>query len=154
MFTFRYKLLKELTGSCFIGIIEWVNFAPLKVRDYHKKYYRPENTYITITGDVDEEEIFKSLEPLELKAVKRMAEYPPFVKPFQEVYGDIEKNIDKKIQFPSDEEEQGHVAFAWRLPYRLIDGVKIMQGVKILASYLTFTQVRQWPNRNIRKSNL
>ena len=91
---------------------------------------------------MDEEEIFKSLEPLELKAVKRMAEYPPFVKPFQEVYGDIEKNIDKKIQFPSDEEEQGHVAFAWRLPYRLIDGVKIMQGVKILASYLTFTQVR------------
>ena len=27
-----------------------------------------------------------------------MAEYPPFVKPFQEIYGDIEKDINKKIQ--------------------------------------------------------
>ena len=53
-------------------------------------------------------------------------------------------------QFPSDEEEQGHVAFAWRLPYRLIEGVKTMQGIKILASYLTFTQVR----RNIGKTAL
>ena len=92
---------------------------------------------------MDEEEIFKSLEPLELKAEKRMADYPPFVKPFQEMYGNITKDINKKIQFPSDEEEQGHVAFAWRLPYRLIDGVKTMQGMKMLASYLTFTQVRQ-----------
>ena len=73
-------------------------FAFAKVRDYHKKYYRPENTYITITGDVDEEDIFKSLEPLEQKLVKRMGEYPPFVKPFQTVYGDIEKDINKKIQ--------------------------------------------------------
>ena len=47
------------------------------------------------------------------------------------------------IQFPSDEEEQGHVAMAWRLPYRLIDGIKTMQGIKLLASYLTFTQVRE-----------
>ena len=27
-----------------------------------------------------------------------MAESPPFVKPFQEIYGDIEKDINKKIQ--------------------------------------------------------
>ena len=49
--------------------------------------------------------------------------------------------MDNFTQFPSDEEEQGHVAMAWRLPYRLIDGIKTMQGIKLLASYLTFTQV-------------
>ena len=52
-------------------------------------------------------------------------------------------HLDNLIQFPSDEEEQGHVAMAWRLPYRLIDGIKTMQGIKLLASYLTFTQVRE-----------
>ena len=52
-------------------------------------------------------------------------------------------HLDNFTQFPSDEEEQGHVAMAWRLPYRLIDGIKTMQGIKLLASYLTFTQVRE-----------
>ena len=54
------------------------------------------------------------------------------------------------IQFPSDEEEQGHVAMAWCLPYRLIDGIKTMQGIKLLASYLTFTQVREISQRGSR----
>lgn len=112
-----------------------------KVRAYHKKFYRSENTFITVTGPINPEEIFKALDPVEQKIIKNQANYPAFVKPFLTEYGEIQKDINKKIQFPSDDEDQGHVAFAWRLPYLLVDSVKKLQAIKVLGSYLTFTQI-------------
>ncbi len=111
-----------------------------KVRNYHKAFYRPENTYITVTGPIEPEDIFKALEPVEQKLIKKKSDLPEFVKPFMTKYDDIKKNIDKKIQFPSDDEELGHAAIAWRLPYTLLDNVRKLQALKVLGSYLTFTQ--------------
>ena len=53
-----------------------------KVRAYHKKYYRPENTYLTITGGIDPAMIFAALDPVERKLMEKMEDYPDWEKPF------------------------------------------------------------------------
>ena len=53
-----------------------------KVRAYHKKYYRPDNTYITITGGIDPAMIFAALDPVERKLMEKMADSPDLEKPF------------------------------------------------------------------------
>ena len=53
-----------------------------KVRAYHKKYYRPENTYLTITGGIDPAMIFAALDPVERKLMEKMEDYPAWEKPF------------------------------------------------------------------------
>lgn len=53
-----------------------------KVRAYHKKFYRPENLYLTITGNLDPSQLFAVLDPVEKKIESRKHEYPPFEKPF------------------------------------------------------------------------
>ena len=53
-----------------------------KVKNYHKKYYRPDNMFITITGNVEPEMLFAALDPVERKILERLDEYPPFEKPF------------------------------------------------------------------------
>ena len=34
-----------------------------KVRDYHKDFYRPENLLLTITGRIDEKQLFETVWP-------------------------------------------------------------------------------------------
>ena len=53
-----------------------------KVRAYHKKYYRPDNTYITVTGGIDPASIFEALDPVERKLLEKLDEYPELEKPF------------------------------------------------------------------------
>ena len=53
-----------------------------KVRAYHKKYYRPENTYLTITGGIEPAMIFAALDPVERKLMEKMQDYPEWEKPF------------------------------------------------------------------------
>ncbi len=33
-----------------------------KIRAYHKKFYRPENLYLTITGNIQPEQVFDAIE--------------------------------------------------------------------------------------------
>lgn len=33
-----------------------------KIRAYHKKFYRPENLYLTITGNIQPEQVFEAIE--------------------------------------------------------------------------------------------
>ncbi len=53
-----------------------------RVRDYHKTYYRPENTYLTITGGIDPTMIFAALDPVERKLMEKLAPMEDFAKPF------------------------------------------------------------------------
>ena len=53
-----------------------------KVRAYHKKYYRPDNMFLTITGNVDPQNLFAALEPIEQKILDHIDEYPDFERPF------------------------------------------------------------------------
>ena len=40
-----------------------------KVRAYHKEYYRPENLLLTITGRIDEQQLFESIRHIEEKVL-------------------------------------------------------------------------------------
>ena len=42
-----------------------------KVRAYHKKYYQTQNLYLTITGNIEPEEIFEALDVVERKVVSK-----------------------------------------------------------------------------------
>jgi Zn-dependent M16 (insulinase) family peptidase len=53
-----------------------------KVRAYHKKFYRPENMFLTITGNIDPAMLFAALDPVERKIMGKADEYPEFEKPF------------------------------------------------------------------------
>ena len=53
-----------------------------KVRAYHKKYYRPDNMFLTITGNVEPQNLFAALEPIEQKILEHIDEYPDFERPF------------------------------------------------------------------------
>ena len=46
-----------------------------KVRQYHKQFYRPENLVLTITGRVDEEELFETLKKTEERCLVREMSY-------------------------------------------------------------------------------
>ena len=57
-----------------------------KIREYHKKYYRPDNLYLTITGMLDPVQVFKSLERIESKIISKSQGQPPLTplgRPFQ-----------------------------------------------------------------------
>ena len=47
------------------------NTTNAKVRAYHKKFYQPQNVWLTITGDIEPEEIFKALDPVERKVLAK-----------------------------------------------------------------------------------
>ena len=47
------------------------------IREFHAKYYQPNNAILMVTGDVDPQEVFK-LAQKEFGAIKNHAEIPPF----------------------------------------------------------------------------
>lgn len=81
-------------------------------------------------GQIDPEDIFRSLDRLEKKLAQRS--YPAFVKPFKTEYAPLSADVDKEIRYPSEEEKQGHVTLARRLKFRLWEDVERIHALKIL----------------------
>lgn len=42
-------------------------FSYFQVKNYHKKFYRPENVLIIIVGQVNSNDVIKALQPIERK---------------------------------------------------------------------------------------
>jgi predicted Zn-dependent peptidase len=82
-----------------------------KVRDYHKKYYRPENLVLTITGRIDEQELFETLQKTEEKVLRKRAAQPAesFQRPWQTplVKINLTEDLIFEIEYPSDDETTG-----------------------------------------------
>ena len=82
-----------------------------KVREYHKKFYRPENLVLTITGRIDEEELFETLKATEEKVLSKREVLPPddYQRPWQTPLEKIhlEKDLIFEIEYPSDDETTG-----------------------------------------------
>ena len=82
-----------------------------KVREYHKKFYRPENLVLTITGRIDEQELFETLRKTEEKVLRKRSVQPPvsFQRPWQTPLEkiDLEKDLIFEIEYPSDDETLG-----------------------------------------------
>lgn len=111
-----------------------------KVRDYHKQFYRPENLHVIITGPVDAEAVFKALETTEEAILSHgpLPEYKPRF--WQKPIEPLEKSINKKIAYPSDEEDCGLVYVAFRGP-RASDETRKLTACSILLRFLSDTQV-------------
>lgn len=67
-----------------------------KVRDYHKKFYRPENLTLIITGKVTAERVFEALKPVQEK-IKSKPKGELFVKPWQTPVEKIKESSDIKV---------------------------------------------------------
>ncbi|KAL4715092.1 hypothetical protein ACJJTC_012139 [Scirpophaga incertulas] len=101
------------------GILENLRTSTnnIKVKNYHKKFYRPENLTIVLTGQIAAEDVFKALTTVEDDIIAKRAEEPleDWVKPWQTVppsptYGEFRE------QWPADTEDCGQVLFGWRGP--------------------------------------
>lgn len=112
-----------------------------KVRAYHQKYYRPENTFITITGGIEPEMIFAALDPVERKLMEKQSAELLSEKPFTSPLQALDKDSESTIEFPSEEEDFGWVAMGWRIPGKLTDVFKDVHALSILGSYLTSTSI-------------
>lgn len=86
-----------------------------QVRNYHKEFYRPDNLTLIITGQVEDNEVFKVLKPFEEKILSK-GELCPFQRPWQSPVPELTQSHDILVPFPCDEEDNGLVYVGWRGP--------------------------------------
>ncbi|XP_022125781.2 uncharacterized protein C05D11.1 [Pieris rapae] len=113
----------------------------VKVRDFHQKFYRPENLTIILTGQIEANDVFKALSIVEddIIAQREKEAKEEWVKPWQTMppspnYGDYTEH------WPADTEDCGQVIFGWRGPL-LTDksAIKDLTGCAVLLRYLCDT---------------
>lgn len=116
------------------------------IREYHKKYYRPENFQLTITGQIRPHELFEALDKIETKILKKRLPPPdgsghpanlkrPFIRNLQ----NLNESRREVIKYPSDDEKFGWVKLGWRLTGNLTTNIDKTFDLSILSTYLTST---------------
>ncbi|XP_047509808.1 uncharacterized protein C05D11.1-like [Pieris napi] len=113
----------------------------VKVRDFHKKFYRPENLTIILTGQIEANDVFKALSIVEddIIAQREKEASEEWVKPWQTMppspnYGDFTEH------WPADTEDCGQVIFGWRGPLLTEkSAIKDLTGCAVLLRYLCDT---------------
>ncbi|XP_050076146.1 uncharacterized protein C05D11.1-like [Anopheles maculipalpis] len=108
-----------------------------KVRAYHAAFYRPDNLHVIITGQINPDDIFKALEPIEEKIVSK-GPLPPFERPWQTPVEPLQESTDIKIEYPADEEDCGLLNVAWRGPKATTE-YDTLTACAVLLRYLTDT---------------
>lgn len=109
----------------------------IKVRDFHKKFYRAENLTIILTGQIEAEDVFAALTTVEDDIIAKKESDPQeeWAKPWQTIpprpnYGEL------KVQWPADTEDCGQVIFGWRGP--LLTEQKAMKDLTACAILLRY----------------
>lgn len=110
-----------------------------KVRAYHARFYRPDNLHVIITGQIEPEDIFKALEPIEDKIISK-GELPAFCRPWQTPVAPLSESKNVKIVYPADEEDCGLVNVAWRGP-KATNEYEELTACSVLLRYLSDTSV-------------
>ncbi|XP_055534540.1 uncharacterized protein C05D11.1-like [Wyeomyia smithii] len=110
-----------------------------KVRAYHAAFYRPDNLHVIITGQIEPDDIFKALEPIEQKILSK-GELPPFVRPWQTPVAPLLESKTLKIVYPADEEDCGLLDVAWRGPKATSEYAELT-ACSVLLRYLSDTSV-------------
>lgn len=108
-----------------------------KVRAYHKKFYRPENLTVIITGKIPPERVFEALKPLKEK-IKKKPKKDVFERPWKTPVEGIVESQDIKILYPSSGEDSGLVMIGYMGPNCITDYSEI-KALTILQRYLTST---------------
>ncbi|CAH1271971.1 Hypp4744 [Branchiostoma lanceolatum] len=109
-----------------------------KVVDYHKSFYRPENLYLVITGQVKASDVFQVLEPFEKKILSK-GSLPPYKRPWQNPIPPLPASVTHTVQYPSDDEANGMVRMAWRGPKS--DELYDIPAIATMLEYMTDTAI-------------
>eukprot|EP01087_Luapelamoeba_hula_P007015 TRINITY_DN1709_c0_g1_i3.p1 TRINITY_DN1709_c0_g1~~TRINITY_DN1709_c0_g1_i3.p1 ORF type:complete len:882 (+),score=155.82 TRINITY_DN1709_c0_g1_i3:330-2975(+) len=109
-----------------------------QVRDYHKSYYRPDNLCLIVAGKVDPAHIFETLKPVEAKIVSK-GELPKMKRPWSSPVPPFTETQQVTITFPSEDEDSGSAAVAWRGP--ACDNFETASALRLLWKYLTDSSV-------------
>lgn len=115
-----------------------------KVRDYHKKYYRPENLYLIVVGNIKPSQILDALKPFEERILSKGSRQDDFIRPWQAPVLPLSSSIDINVPYPNDEEDNGLVYIGWRGPSAVKDFYR-MTACSVLLKYLTDTSVSPLP---------
>ena len=107
------------------------NTTNQRVKDYHKKYYRPENLFLTITGKVEAKEVFNALKPVEEKWKSENPNPSQFEKPWQ-TRTDIHPSNETTFQYASSDEPSGYVHIAWRRNDSITENIEDFLAQKYL----------------------
>ena len=126
-------MMKNLRTSC----------SNERVRAYHRKFYRPENFDIIISGQIAVEEVFKAVFPIEERAT--VVEYGEFKKPWTREYEMFDSCLTENITFPSKDKDDGMISITWKGPN--FTDLRMLNAHSILLKYLTNT-----PNAPLVKS--
>ena len=126
-------MMKNLRTSC----------SNEKVRAYHKKFYRPENLDIIISGQIELEAVFKAVLPIE-ERVKEVY-YGKYEKPWTKEFKMFDSSITEEVEFPAKDEDNGMLSITWKGPK--ITDLHSLYGHSFLLSYLAYT-----PNAPLVKS--
>ena len=119
-----------------------------KVRKYHKQFYKPENLILTITGRIEEDQLFEAIRHIEEKVVSRRAaatrenitEYErPWSTELQPT-GFQENHVFEHV-FPDDDVDKAHVLLAWRLDHFISDKISELEALELMFKYLTSSKV-------------
>ncbi|CAK1549762.1 unnamed protein product [Leptosia nina] len=127
------------TGGIMKNLRESTNNT--KVRDFHKKFYRPENLTIILTGQIEAEDVFKALSIVEddIIAQREKAANEEWIKPWQTIPPPPRYGVLKE-QWPADTEDCGQVLFGWRGPLLTeSSAIKDLTGCAVLLRYLCDT---------------
>lgn len=112
-----------------------------RVKEYHKKYYRPENLFLTITGKVEEQQIFDALRSVEQKWMSKTDPgTPKFQKPWQNLSPILPSN-ETTYQYGSTDETSGYVLLAWRRSAPITGDSKDLLAQKYLLDFLTLPEI-------------
>lgn len=110
-----------------------------QVRQFHAEFYRPENLTCIIAGQIDIDEICRVLRPLEEKILSKPLK-EAFVRPWQTPVPPFENSINKKVEYPADEEDCGLLSVGWRGPKCTTENLKLT-SCSVLMRYLSDTSV-------------
>lgn len=87
------------------------------VRQYHARYYRPENLAVIAAGEVSLLQVLDSIRPVHAKMLSRPRD-TPFVRPFLgQAIPSLGQSVRIHVEFPADDEASGaQVQIGWRGP--------------------------------------
>lgn len=115
----------------------------IKVRNFHKKFYRPENLTIVLAGQIEAEDVFKALAVVEDDIIaqreKESEAHEEWVKPWQTIPAKP-LYAEYNVKWPADTEDCGQVLFGWRGPILAnSSALKELTSCAILLRYLCDT---------------
>uniref|UniRef100_A0A8C4QG71 Peptidase M16 C-terminal domain-containing protein n=1 Tax=Eptatretus burgeri TaxID=7764 RepID=A0A8C4QG71_EPTBU len=127
---------KSVTG----GMLENLRTSTshVKVCDYHRQFYRPDNLCLIITGQVEPAKVFQAMDGIERK-FQRNDPMPAHVRPWLSPVPEFVASLQKLVLYPSDDESTGIVTLCWRGP--MAKELFEMTAIGTLMEYLTDTPI-------------